>query len=262
MLDFDDESDVYEGHMRPVTGHMSSPSHFDADMLRLRDTIEDRRAIAVAQQATDAIKSQICDKIRVERDAISPTLAKQIAALEHTDADLFKYIRRLEFIQDGIWCNKCNSIKNVEAFGIRSNNKTNTKHTLSASEATVTGPQSEHILMDEVRKAQQQVTMIRQEIQDRARRIDAIESSILSIQQRMHALYMSALPAATASGAVGMSHEYTVSDQTTNNGSCSGPQCKAEPSIIDIQLSELPVPDLSEIACIPEEVGADDLLND
>ena len=84
---------------------------------RIRDRIESRRAIMQAQAKSDEIKAALCNKIQAEK-AKSPSmnglsLQERILALEKTDPDMFKFIRKLEYIQEGIWCPTCNKQKTV-----------------------------------------------------------------------------------------------------------------------------------------------------
>ena len=82
----------------------------DAD--RIRDRIESRRAIANAQMRVDEIKSKLCDKIQEEKKKV-PGLKEKISALEESEPEIYKYIRKLEIIQDGIWCPRCNIQKSI-----------------------------------------------------------------------------------------------------------------------------------------------------
>jgi hypothetical protein len=66
--------------------------------------MQSRHEVMQQQLAADAVKSGLCDRIRAR---CPPELAKRVSRLEHSDAELFKYIRWLEFIQGGIWCTKC-----------------------------------------------------------------------------------------------------------------------------------------------------------
>ncbi len=82
------------------------------DNERIRDRMESRRAIMQAQVRSDEIKSKLCDKIQEEKKKV-PGLKEKISSLEDSDPELFKYIRKLEFIQDGIWCPRCNVQKSI-----------------------------------------------------------------------------------------------------------------------------------------------------
>lgn len=78
----------------------------------IRNLMNARRATMQQQQRAETIKSKLCDKLREEKMKV-PGLDKRIKALEDDDPELFNYIRKLEFVQDGIWCSKCNVIKNI-----------------------------------------------------------------------------------------------------------------------------------------------------
>ncbi|QYB17422.1 hypothetical protein PV-S19_0058 [Pacmanvirus S19] len=80
------------------------------DEQRIRDRIESRRAVMEKQVAADEIKARLCDKIQDEKRKI-PGLAQRISQLEETDNELFQFIRKLEYINQGIWCPKCNMQK-------------------------------------------------------------------------------------------------------------------------------------------------------
>lgn len=82
------------------------------DQDRVRDRMTERRALAEKQMRADEIKSQICDKIRLEKES-QPGLKERIQALAETDQELHNYIRKLEFINGGIWCPRCENPKNV-----------------------------------------------------------------------------------------------------------------------------------------------------
>lgn len=82
------------------------------DNERIRDRMESRRAIMQAQVRADEIKSKLCDKIQEEKRKV-PGLKERVAALETSDPDIFTYIRKLEIIQDGIWCPRCNLQKSI-----------------------------------------------------------------------------------------------------------------------------------------------------
>ncbi len=133
MFDFDDDYHDEEELYAHSADHDHAPKHSanrsrsrveDAscgleDTSRIRKTMDERRSLMEKQREADTIKSRLCDQIRADRDRISPSLAKRIATLEHTEPDLFTYIRRLEFVQDGIWCNTCNTIKSIDLTATR-----------------------------------------------------------------------------------------------------------------------------------------------
>lgn len=82
------------------------------DFARIQERKDSRRLIVDAQVKSDEIKSKLCDKIREEKQKV-PGLDKRISRLENEDPELFSYIRKLEFIQNGIWCSTCQKIKEV-----------------------------------------------------------------------------------------------------------------------------------------------------
>lgn len=87
-------------------------SDMDRERENIQQRIESRRVIMQEQLRADELKAQICKQIQVEKDKVFG-LKEKIALLEQTDPELFKYIRKLEFIQDGIWCPRCNIPKVV-----------------------------------------------------------------------------------------------------------------------------------------------------
>ncbi len=80
---------------------------------RIRKSMNARRETAAAQSLADDAKSHLCDALRAEKMAVVG-LSEKVAALEYADRELFNYIRRLEFVQDGIWCNTCGKAKHVD----------------------------------------------------------------------------------------------------------------------------------------------------
>lgn len=90
---------------------------FNSDILentdRIHKLIESRRALMDQQNAADMLKWKVSDQLQREKNSFGPGLARKVAALEYSDPELFKYIRKIEFIQDGIWCPKCNVVKNI-----------------------------------------------------------------------------------------------------------------------------------------------------
>ncbi len=82
------------------------------DQTRIHDEMQRRRSLMERQLAADNIKSALCDQLRKDKLSV-PGLQDRVANLEYSDPQLFAYIRRLEFVQDGIWCTKCDTIKNI-----------------------------------------------------------------------------------------------------------------------------------------------------
>jgi hypothetical protein len=81
------------------------------------ERITDRRAIArikmEAQVAADAIKGELCNYIRETAD---PCTIADIKELATTHPGVYKYIRRLESINNNIYCTTCDRIKHVTGF--------------------------------------------------------------------------------------------------------------------------------------------------
>lgn len=71
-----------------------------------------RRIIAARQTAADVIKSKICNDIAARRTSVVG-LPERIARLSLSDPELFSYIRDLEYVKHGIWCDVCEKMKDV-----------------------------------------------------------------------------------------------------------------------------------------------------
>lgn len=82
----------------------------DAD--RLRSKMTERRQLMEIQTACNDVQSKLCDKIQTMKKSVVG-LTQRINTLEDDDPEMFKYIRSLEFINQGIWCPKCNVQKCV-----------------------------------------------------------------------------------------------------------------------------------------------------
>jgi len=64
------------------------------------------------QEQADEAKSKLCDSIQKHKAKIAG-LKLRIDNLEYIDPELYRYIRRLEYVQDGIWCNECAAAKQI-----------------------------------------------------------------------------------------------------------------------------------------------------
>lgn len=82
------------------------------DFVRIRSRMDERRSIANEQIKSDQIKSRLCDRLREEKTKVVG-LADRVKDLEFSDPEMFKYIQKLEFVQDGIWCQTCNKVKKI-----------------------------------------------------------------------------------------------------------------------------------------------------
>ncbi len=79
---------------------------------KIRAHMDSRRAIVSQQIAADNDKSALCNEINEFKSKILG-LKERINALKITDPELFKYIQQIEFINAGIWCEKCNAAKTI-----------------------------------------------------------------------------------------------------------------------------------------------------
>lgn len=89
---------------------MWSDDELEAERIQAKK--DSRRNIMLQQIEADKLKSQLCDQLREEKQKV-PGLQQRINLLSHSDPELFTYIQRLEFVQYGIWCPKCDQIKNI-----------------------------------------------------------------------------------------------------------------------------------------------------
>lgn len=79
-----------------------------ADMERLMDRREARRALCDAQYKKDELQSKICDTIR----ANTPKEVQDfLNSLKETQPAVFDYVRGLQILKYGIWCNQCERTK-------------------------------------------------------------------------------------------------------------------------------------------------------
>jgi hypothetical protein len=90
-------------------------NEMDSDKERIYDRMNNARARMQLQVRSDEIKSDLIDKLRLEKEA-EEGLKNKVAELEKSDPQLFAYIRKLEYINTSIYCVKCDSIKNVPGF--------------------------------------------------------------------------------------------------------------------------------------------------
>jgi hypothetical protein len=94
-------------------GSSNVPQLFGQDDAWLHDIKQMRKIVMQQQIDADNVKSEICNGIARERRSVAG-LDRKISILEATDPDLYKYIRNLEYLNDGIWCSWCNAPKNAE----------------------------------------------------------------------------------------------------------------------------------------------------
>jgi hypothetical protein len=87
------------------------------------ERITDRRNIArikmEAQVAADAIKGELCNYVRETADEHTIRAVRDLAT---TNPLVYKYIRRLESINNNIYCTNCDRVKHVTGFNESNNN--------------------------------------------------------------------------------------------------------------------------------------------
>ncbi len=225
------------------------PANQLADMTSIRKTMDARRTLMQRQQEADAIKSRMCDQIRADRDSISPLLAKKVAQLEHTDPHLFTYIRRLEFIQSGIWCNTCNTIKNINYTTTPENKpmnsrslhdgsrpNTNVRHYHKHDPAAIKDTAIEQHYIQSLKNILQQVDAIR----------DGINTLIMPHTQPTHT-------------GKSTQREKGTNLPTESARTRQHPRIPQHPPI-NISTKDLPTRDLEYIDCTPDKIDVDELL--
>jgi len=90
----------------------------DLDQTRIQNRINVARVKMETQVAADGIKADLCNYIRETQD---PHIVKLVASMESANPLLYAYIRRLELINNSIYCTKCDNIKYVPGFNEAAN---------------------------------------------------------------------------------------------------------------------------------------------
>lgn len=83
------------------------------DQERIKDRINIARVKMESQVAADSIRGELCNWIRETTD---PETAAAVRGIAATHPQVYKYIRRLEIINNGVYCLKCDNIKHVPGF--------------------------------------------------------------------------------------------------------------------------------------------------
>ena len=81
---------------------------------RLAERMNSKRAIMERQIMADKVKSDLCNCIGGEIRA-DPELDQNFATVAETMPKLAAFISRMRYVSQGVWCGKCNDIKNVTA---------------------------------------------------------------------------------------------------------------------------------------------------
>lgn len=86
-------------------------SLFNADMMR---AAESKRKLLDKQLNSYEMRSQLCNNINKIKGA-RPDIVEKVQNLKTQDPDLYEYIKSLEIINSGIWCDKCTEVKSIDA---------------------------------------------------------------------------------------------------------------------------------------------------
>ena len=97
--------------MKTISREMQQDAPQMDETILIREHIDARRRLLAVQEQADNIKAKLCDHIRASKPQ---SLTDRIARFEYTDAEMYNYIRKLEFINVGIWCPKCYAIKQLQ----------------------------------------------------------------------------------------------------------------------------------------------------
>jgi hypothetical protein len=81
-----------------------------ADQERLRRHIDERRELARRQTEVNDQQFELCNTIQRKKP---PTVEEKLQRLATIDSELYNYIRALERISTGIWCDRCKAAKTV-----------------------------------------------------------------------------------------------------------------------------------------------------
>lgn len=87
----------------------------DYDREQVTDAIEFRRKRMERQVAADEIKGELCNYIREQQTS---SVKKKLGVLSRMEGfeDLYTYIRKIELINNSIYCIKCDANKHVPGF--------------------------------------------------------------------------------------------------------------------------------------------------
>lgn len=91
---------------------MSDDDDYDITASKIRARMIDAQNSMRKQELADESKARLCDSIQKHKKTDNRIQAS-ISNLEYVDAKLYDYIRRLEYVQAGIWCDKCAAAKQI-----------------------------------------------------------------------------------------------------------------------------------------------------
>jgi len=138
----------------------------DLDQTRIQNRINVARVKMETQVAADGIKADLCNYIRETQD---PHIVKLVASMESANPLLYAYIRRLELINNSIYCTKCDNIKYVPGFNEAAN-----------STQLETVKKMRDNCADDVKKITLRAKEVYNEFQESRKEIDAYMKNLLS----------------------------------------------------------------------------------
>lgn len=106
--DFIEQSGVAEKTQEEAQNDLLTD--MDNENQRIRDLMAERRAKLKAQNAAIEIQSKLCNGMKELKEL---AIEEQIKEFATTNFRLYDYIRKLEHINKGIWCPKCDKIKSI-----------------------------------------------------------------------------------------------------------------------------------------------------
>lgn len=232
---------------------------FFEDMNRIEAMMNTRRQAMNAHQHADNVKAEMCNKIQDMKRAV-PGLRQRIADLDATDPELVQYIIKLESINAGIWCAKCDSMKQFGMMqAVKPDNKlasvqaynadvADMKRTLGNLEQDISGLRTEY----EVR-----IRLLQQKIAEQQEKLSRIESSMSNDSNNISSLTPLTEPLTTSVSSVP-----SVQSQTPSVPSVQNTQATTKIDVSMVKKEDLPVAPTFDCSWDVDTVlSSDDLLN-
>ncbi len=85
---------------------------YDITTSKIRARMAEAQDMMRRQERADNAKSKLCDGIQSHKGKVDG-LKASVAELEYSNPRLYDYIRRLEYVQSGIWCDACANAKQI-----------------------------------------------------------------------------------------------------------------------------------------------------
>jgi hypothetical protein len=85
----------------------------DREVEEFKTTRAKHAAVLDRQAHEDRVKANLCNQIQDMKRACGRDLAGRILDLEQSDPEMFKFVRQLEYIQRGFWCEYCYQMKKL-----------------------------------------------------------------------------------------------------------------------------------------------------